>query len=367
MKALITGDWHLGVTQYGVLQDDGRNSRVVDVESVLHRVIDFADKEGVELFVCCGDIFHTNRPTQEEQIIFLDILNHLERSKIKNIRFIIGNHDHNSRLGASHALKLFKKILEQRNSRISIFDETTWIPETVGDGKDVLVCYHPYHAAAPDWLKIGQYQNIDCVALVCHSHLEGAVVGAEPFEIKSDSTTKFKDLPVDWVWAGHFHKPQVLSVKPIAFYPGSIQCVDFNERYDVKGVVIVDTVTRSYQPAGFMTRRLVQIDLVDRINLVDTDLREVADAIVKVTVDIDESLLLKYDESTIRSTLVTANVHNVASIILNVRREKIVRDAEIKLDTGLKQNFQRFVGGKDFVNKDSVLVEGTKVIDQCVS
>lgn len=361
MKVLVTGDWHIGVTQYGVPDDNGINSRLSDVESVLMRVIDMAQEQKVDLFVVAGDIFHTNRPTPEEQRVFWRVIQRLKRCLMKT-RFIIGNHDYNAKLGASHALKLFKDIADCE--QLKIIDETEW--ERFGD--DLLVCWYPYRGAAPDWADMAPHRPIGATAVVCHSHLEGAVVGAEPFEIKDDNVTRFSELPVDFVWSGHFHKPQKLCDRPLAFYPGSIQCVDFNERHDIKGVVLVDTATKEYEAVGFDVRRFVQIDLQDRADIREDDLSDVQDAIVKVVVTLPEARSNEFDEAAIRERIVAAGCHNVATVNLVVERQKMVRDSAIRLDNGLADNFKRFLENKDFGNvAEEVMARGMQVIEQCAS
>lgn len=364
MKVLVTGDWHIGVSQYGVALEDGRNSRLVDVEAVLHRVIDFAAKQSVDLFVCAGDVFHTNRPTPEEQRVFYRILLHLQRVNLES-RFIIGNHDYNAKLGASHAMKIFMDVLEGDES-IKIYDETTWESFEQPDGDPLLVCFYPYRGTAPEWAEMAQYGAVHATALVCHSHLEGAVVGAEPFEIRDDTATRFSQLPVDFVWAGHFHKPQLLCHRPLAFYPGSIQCVDFNERHDVKGVVLVDTRERTYECAGFETRRFVQADLDGRVELSDADMRDMPEAIVKVNIKMPESRAHEFNEAAIRQQIVDRGAHSVAAINLELERQVVVRDAEVRLDRGLKENFTRFAEGRDYGDiATEVMAKGLEVIERC--
>lgn len=360
MRILVTADWHIGVTSFGVIDSDGVNSRLKDIEETIDRIVHIACERKVDLVVQCGDVFHTNRPTPREQLTFLNFMVALDQNAIP-ARVIIGNHDYNTQLGKGHALKLFKEI---GSPFVKIIDQTEW--EMI-DG--CLFCWYPYAGEQPDFENIPhQWQFPKRKFLVCHSHLEGAVVGAEPFEIKDDKATKFSDLDVDGVLAGHFHKPQVLSRKPLAFYPGSIQAVDFNERNDVKGVVILDTESLEYEPVGIKTRRLVQIDTSD-INLhLDSHGDALPDSIVKVNVKLNESEAHKFDETQIRSQLVSAGVHSIASINLDIEREQVKRDPEIKIDSDVQSNFIRYVEQKDFGDlKDDVINAGKEIIRECAS
>lgn len=364
MKILVTADWHIGVTQYGVINDDGRNSRLVDIENTLMKIVDYAHKNNVDLFICAGDVFHTNRPSIEEQRIFFRVLNALKSHGVMS-RFIIGNHDHNSKIGSSHALKLFMDMYES-DPLIKIYDETTFESFSEPLWRSI-ICFYPYHATPPDW---SQFERGDAssVCLVCHSHLEGAVVGAEPFEIRGDCATKFADLPVDYVFAGHFHKPQLLSTRPLAFYPGSPNAVDFSERNDVKGVVIVDNIGATFKTVGFESRRLIQVDLVDSATISDDQLSLLNGVIVKVNVDLFEKDISKFDESSIRDSLIKAGVHSIAGIHLHVRREEQKRNPEIKLNSDLKDNFIKYLKGRGVGDiEEQLRFRGLEIIDQCAS
>ena len=356
MRILATADWHIGVTHHGIDRDDGRNSRSVDLEATLMQMVDIAVAEDVDLFVCAGDIFHTNRPTLEDQRVFWRLLNRLKQSRIP-ARFIIGNHDYNSRLGSSHALKLFMDIMDEDHV-IVIHDETTW--EHFND--ELSICYFPYRGDEPDWSQ----GKCDRKAVVCHSHLEGAVVGAEPFEIKDDNVTRFSNLPVDYVIAGHFHKPQVLSEKPLAFYPGSPQCVDFSERNDCKGVVILDTENGKQWRVPLDARKFVQIDLEGVTTLDSADLSNVAGKVVKVNISVTEQQADSFDEKGMRELLMSMGVHNVTAINLIIDRGSNVRDSRIKLDSSISNNFKIFVSNKDYgaLEKD-VIAKGLDIISSC--
>ena len=344
MKLLVTGDWHIGVSTYGVLDEYGRNSRLLDVSATIDKVAQLAIDQKVDAFILCGDVFHTNRPSTEEQLVFMSFLMQMEKAQITT-RIIIGNHDYNSQLGKGHALRLFQEMYW---NHVKIMHETTW--EALPGTKDAcLFCFYPFAGEKPDFAvkeKYYAHNRISKTLLVCHSHLEGAVVGAEPYEIKSDRATKFKDLLVDCVLAGHFHKPQVLCQKPLAFYPGSIQAVDFNERLDTKGVVLLQTDDMSMEPAGFKSRPMVQLDILTPTLTLDGI--SVKDAIVKVNVSLAEADAHKFDERTIREQLIAAGAQSIASINLKVARTLAQRDPEIAVDSDIGANFKRYLKQKDY-------------------
>ena len=360
MKILVTGDWHIGVTSFGVINDCGQNSRLLDVANIIGKISTFAQEQSVDLVVHCGDFFHTNRPTTDEQLILYHFFHTMHMAGIE-VRGIIGNHDYNSQRGKGHALKLFMRAFDQ--SKVKIYDTTT--VEMIGDHRFI---FYPFAGESPDFAKIVTGEPAARNILVCHSHLEGAVVGAEPFEIKDDRATKFRELPLDCVFAGHFHKAQLLGDNPLAFYPGSIQSVDFNERMDVKGVVLVDTEEMSLHPAGFKTRPMVQLDYDDSNleGLVNDP--EIKDAIVKVNWDLSEQNAHKFDENKVREWCMERGAHSIAAITLNVRRSEVKRDPTIKIDSDVRSNFLRYLKQKDYGDlQEEVQAEGCSIIEECAS
>ena len=357
MKFLVTGDWHVGNLSFGVIQDGGKNSRLLDVANTVEKISTFAREQSVDMLIHCGDVFQTNRPTTEDQLIFYRFLHQTHNIDGIDVRVIIGNHDYNSQLGKGHALKLFMQMFE--GSGVKIYDKTQW-----EECEGYHICFYPYRGEEPDWSGRDRDKSI----LVCHSHLEGAVVGAEPFEIRDDKATKFKDLPVRAVFAGHFHKPQLLSKNPLVFYPGSIQPIDFNERNDIKGVVLVDTDDWRPRPAGFRTRRLVQIDLSLPCNdLSDRLSRDVSESIVKVNIESVEADAHLFDEVEIRSILEHNGAHSIAAINLNVQRTQVKRDPDIKIDSDVRSNFTRYLKQRDLGDlADEVRQAGYAIIEESV-
>lgn len=349
MRVLVTSDWHLGITTHGIL-DGGLNSRIIDAQEVVKQIVECAVDNPVDMVVHCGDVFHTNRPDVFSQCIFLYFLGKMSEHHIKT-RVIVGNHDYTSKLGNQHALTLFQRI---GIPDVKIYSET--------DSEDIdghLFYYFPYGSTAPDFLTRGSKST----TLVCHSHLEGAVVGAEPFEIKDDNATKWADLPVDYVFAGHFHKPQTLGSDPFAFYPGSLQPMNFSERLDKKRVCFIDLNLRNTMVTKMLhTRKLVQLDW-PFIKATD-----VKDAIVKVNVDLDEEDLRMFNEQQVRDSLAKQGAHSIASINLNVRRKVALRNPEIKLDNDVLSNFTKYVDSQDYGElAGDVGRIGKGIIKQCSS
>lgn len=365
MKILFTADWHIGVSQYSKTDPNGAESRLQDTMDVLDEIVEIAIDEGVDRLVVGGDVFHTNNPTPRQQKIFLRFLFQVEQAKIPT-DIIGGNHDWNSKSSSGNALLPFVSICEDilQYSEISLSTRSCMV-RSKDHTSEAFCIFYPYHGEPFDF---ENFKRPDCpVILVCHSHLEGAVVGAEPFEIASDSATRFTHLPVDYVLAGHFHKPQVLSEKPMAFYPGSIQCVDFNERLDEKGVTIIDTVTgvRTRVPLK-RARKFKQIELRNRVTLTADDMKGVKGAVVKVIVTIPEADLQKFDQEKVIKTLQSLGAHTIVGISFEIIRPKLVRDVTISLDSQITSNFDRFTQTLDCGDlREQVDIKGREVIKRC--
>ncbi len=359
MRVMVTADWHISVPTFGVIDDKGINSRLKDIEETINQIVDIAKSEQVDAVIHCGDVFHTNRPTCYEQVVFWEFCAKMDLAGVTT-RIIIGNHDFNGQIGKGHALKLFQRLPWEH---VKIMHKTEW--EQIGSD---LFCFYPFGAEKPNFDTLDREKWVAAGArifLVCHSHLEGAVVGAEPYEIKSDSATRFKDLPVDAVLAGHFHKPQTLSKTPLAFYPGSIQAVDFNERLDAKGVVILETSDLSMNAIGLKTRKLYEIVLQNTTVIPPAYEVEFKDAIVKVICEVTEADAHKFDEKALRDQIMSAGAHSIAGIHLKIERELAQRDPEIVMDSDVKSNFKRLMKQRDYGDLQShIIVAGIEVIEE---
>jgi len=355
MKVLCTADWHIGNLAHGRVDSDGRNSRYLEARYLLKQIVDIAEQEEVDLLLMAGDIFHSNRPTTDEQLIFLDFLYALEEKHIPS-RFIIGNHDYNSQLGKSDSLAIFRKIKNLKFTKIYKDPDN----EVFGQ---VCFIYLPYGSS----YVVSDLPDHSKAVLVIHDHFQGAKLGSELFELKKPGQELLpKQFPVDFIVAGHFHRHQIISNDPLCFYTGSIHKVDFNERDDDKVVVILDTETGNIKPVSLDCLELVQVDLVyPKISFDDDELELLKDKIVKVRVFVSEKDAHNYDENLIKKQLKEAGVHKIAQIQFDIDRKISRRNEEITFDIDLLTNFKRFMASKDYGSIHSrVMVEGERIIDQ---
>ena len=143
----------------------------------------------------------------------------------------------------------------------------------------------------------------------------------------------------DYVALGHIHKTQVLGQDPPVVYSGSLQRVDFSEEKDEKGFYVIQldptqepgrrAIDYRFQPVK--ARPFVTIDVTIKPEDLDptaTILQHiqrhpVADAIVRVRIQVPAELEAMVLDSEIRKALAQANF--VASIAKEVDRRRPTR------------------------------------------
>lgn len=91
MKILHTSDWHLGHILYGY-------DRHEEQKAMLQQVINIVESEKPDLFLLCGDIFHTSLPSAATQTMFVEAMTkiHAVNPDMPTV-IIAGNHDSASR------------------------------------------------------------------------------------------------------------------------------------------------------------------------------------------------------------------------------------------------------------------------------
>ena len=92
MKILHTSDWHLGHVLYGY-------DRIVEQTAMMKQMCNFIESERPDVFLICGDVFHTSAPGMEIQRLFSEALLSFHATKPDMpIIIISGNHDSGTRL-----------------------------------------------------------------------------------------------------------------------------------------------------------------------------------------------------------------------------------------------------------------------------
>lgn len=98
MKLLHTSDWHLGHTLYNY-------DRTEEQLSMLQQIADIVKTEKPDLFLLCGDVYHTTQPSAMVQTMFVEAIMRIhEANPLMIIVIIAGNHDSGSKHDISQQL-----------------------------------------------------------------------------------------------------------------------------------------------------------------------------------------------------------------------------------------------------------------------
>ena len=87
MKILHTSDWHLGHTLYSF-------DRTEEHKAMLKQIIDIVSKHQPDVFLLCGDVYHTPQPSAAVQTLLSDALVDIHNAHPEmTIVMTAGNHD----------------------------------------------------------------------------------------------------------------------------------------------------------------------------------------------------------------------------------------------------------------------------------
>ena len=303
MKILHTSDWHLGHMLYDYDRSD-------EQKDMLRQIAGIVAQHKPDVFLLCGDVFHTSQPSAAVQTMFTRALIQIRKANPSmTIVAIAGNHDS----GTKH--EIFREAWNELNvfsiGNIDIENIERQIIKIDGKGYIVAVPYC-YERNIPD----GFYQKL--LDAVAHSNSENLpVVMAAHTTISGcdfnghDKATEYTvggidsfDLTklgegYDYLALGHIHRPQYIGNKHNVRYSGTPRPVSFDERF-AHSVSIV-TIEKTGQ-----TPEIEEIPIVNPRNLVNlpaqgaatwdeakTLLRQFPDnesAYIRLNVEIDDYL-----------------------------------------------------------------------------
>lgn len=385
IKLLHLADLHIGVENYGRIDPvTGLHSRLIDYLDRLDEAIALGLDAGVDLVLIAGDIYKNRAPNPTHQREFARRLHRLRSAGVP-VFILTGNHDISPSLGRAHSVEIFEALAVEG---VTIADRLRLhtIPTHSGPLQIIALPWVTRHSlmtreemrgasfAAIEYelrRRLERYV-IDTAArldphipavLAFHGSVDGAEMGAErAITLGQDlvmSRSVLAQPGIDYVAMGHIHKHQVLGAVPPLVYPGSIERVDFGERDEPKGCVIVELergvarwtfqqlaarpfisiehdVRASSDPLGLLTT------LISRQNL--------SQAVVRVEIQAtrEQAALLREEE--IRSRLEEAGAFIIAAITINVERTTRRRyGAEQELMTGLtpRRALEIYLRGKE--------------------
>lgn len=235
MKILHTSDWHLGHTLYNY-------ERTEEQLSMLLRMVDIVEEEKPDVFLLCGDVYHTSQPSAAVQTMFTNALVQIhDANPTMTIIITAGNHDS----GTKHEIfrtpwKALKVHTIGNLNKDSFEDHIVEIP---GKGYIVAIPYVNERNIPEGFFQ----QLLDCVSeknnnlpviMTAHTTIQGCdytghdhaneyVVGG----IDSLDIEKMGE-GYDYLALGHIHHEQYVHTgKHNVRYSGSPIAISFDENY----------------------------------------------------------------------------------------------------------------------------------------
>ena len=261
MRFLHTGDWHVGRSIRG-------RSRIDEFEAALSQVVAIATDEGVDCVLVSGDLHDQRAVTPDADRLIFETFIRLYEAGVPVVA-IPGNHDSAARFAA------FAPLLERVGTRavarmrhpkqggaveIGSRDGSATAniaclpfvsPRRFLDGTsefaDLATGYMNFDEGMGHLLEIfeGAFKPTNVNIVLGHLFVAGAQPSGSEREVTvgSDYAVSAARLPrtASYIALGHIHKPQkVKGTAADTRYCGSLLQLDFGERGQEKGVLIID-------------------------------------------------------------------------------------------------------------------------------
>lgn len=236
MKILHTSDWHLGHTIYNY-------DRTEEQTDMLNQIVEIVNNERPDLFLLCGDVYHTAQPSASVQTMFVNALMNIHNANPEmTIVITAGNHDSGSRHEIFSAALETMKIYTIGNLTKENFNKH--IIEIPNKGYVIAIPYtHERNIPEGFFQQIIDYtikQNTNNLPIIMSAHTtvkgcdflghdhasEYTVGGIDTFDIDQMGEG------YDYLALGHIHHEQfVHSGRHNVRYSGSPIQISFDENY----------------------------------------------------------------------------------------------------------------------------------------
>jgi exonuclease SbcD len=365
MKLLHLADLHLGVENYGRVDPaSGLHTRLIDYLARLDEALAFGLDNQVDLVVIAGDIYKNRSPNPTHQREFARRINRLRSAGVP-VFILTGNHDISPSAGRAHSVEIFDALGVEG---VTIADRPRLhsIPTRSGPLQIIALPWVTRHAllAREDMRGVSfaelefelrrRMENFlqqsaaklspELPAIIAfHGSVDGAQLGAErAMTLGQDmvlSRSALAQPGVAYVALGHIHKHQALGEQPPMVYPGSIERVDFGERDEPKGCVLVELSgsTARWRFHELQARPFVSIE--KDVRAISDPLAAVAalvarqplrEAVVRVELQATRAQAALLREEELRRMLEEAGAFHIAAVTVNVERSERRRYAGVE-------------------------------------
>lgn len=356
IKLLHLADLHIGIENYGRIDPaSGLHTRLLDYLARLDEAIDVGLDAGVDLVLIAGDIYKNRTPNPTHQREFARRLRRLCSAGIP-VFILTGNHDVSPAVGRAHSVEIFG-TLDIDGVTVADRPKLHVIPTRAGPVQIIAVPWVTRHSLMTrEELRLASFGEIEAelrkrldafiehtatqldptipAVLTLHGTIDGAQVGAER------SITLGQDLVltrgivaqpnIDYVALGHIHKHQSLGEHPPMVYPGSIERIDFGERHEDKGCVLVELsrgATRwHFHKLAARPFVSIEVDVRRSSNPQERVTHAIAQqhlesAVVRVEIKATQQQAATLREESIREQLEATGASVIAAVAIEVERE----------------------------------------------
>lgn len=252
MKILHTSDWHLGHTLYNY-------DRTEEQMVMLLQMVNIVKEEQPDVFLLCGDVYHTPQPSAAVQTMFTNALVQIrDANPGMTIVITAGNHDS----GSKHDIfrTPWKALKVYTIGCIDASQKEELVVEVPGKGYIIAVPYvnerNMPKGFFQELLDIVEERNADNLPVVMMAHTtvrgcdfaghdnasEYAVGGIDSYDLDEMGSG------YDYLALGHIHHGQYIhSGKHNVRYCGTPIPVSFDERY-MHSVSIVEIAEHGERP-----------------------------------------------------------------------------------------------------------------------
>jgi len=233
VKYLIFSDLHAhNYREFSEIDPTGVNSRLLDCVEVLGEIQKYANSQGIEKVIFCGDLFHLKNNIDSRVIkIILDEFHSLFSNK--RLYLLPGNHDYRM-WGSDPTLLelLYDYMVEEGGSRVQIITESTVIED---DG--VKLYFEPYTRQVKGLNeRIASKAEKDMI-FIGHQDVVGAYYGG--YQVTSGLDPKLLAEKFLWAFVGHNHTPSKFSERVISV--GAPLQHNFSDIGSERGWWVLDT------------------------------------------------------------------------------------------------------------------------------
>lgn len=375
MRIVTFADLHLGVSAYGKIDaTTNLNTRILNALKSLDEMIDYTIDNNIELVIAAGDMYKNSSVSSNIQTEFNKRMKRLIDNNIK-VLMLDGNHDVDKMDTKKSPMVVYDDL------GVSNVVQTRFHKEEMVtiDGETVKFVFLPtYHTAQEieDIVNNTKYTG-NPIVYIFHSTIKGANLNDWNIAEKETYVDAdiFKKKGVAAVVMGHLHKHQIMLKKPMVYYTGSLQRVDFSEEKQEKGFVVLDVHPDSSVDYEFIEIESQKFFTLD-INLIgesneteyickqlDKNKKKIVNSILRIRASVEKGNYV--NESKVYEHAYSLGAEIVLDIQKRVEKKELVRNANLTEHIDEHKALKIFFEGKENVEK--LLNMGKTIIEKAKS